>query len=159
MDPGQQRGPERAQAHGVVMPNPSTPMQDAIELQEACSALVSSIRDAIRTFRANPPSDSQGWPRHHTPLPWEERVLPNLDEYQQILEQAIRLLRDGDPQPLVRIASTCAGLAKDMDFDQTWMTTENSNAVDIAVDKVVSWGSRIRRADYAGRSDPRRREG
>ncbi len=131
------------------MTNTNAPRQDAIELHEACEALVSSIRNAVRIFRANPPPGSQEWPRHRTPLPWEERVLPNLEEYQQILEQAISSLDNGDAKPLVRIASACAGLAKDMDFDQTWMTPDDSNAVDSAVDKLVFWASRIRRSDYS----------
>jgi hypothetical protein len=123
--------------------------KDAQDLERASSALISSIREAVRAFHASAPEGWERWERQRTPKPWEERALPNLADYHRALQQAIRSHVSGDIEPITRMASCYAALSKDLDFATEWMTSADRADVDAAVDNVTSIADRIHRAGYA----------
>lgn len=117
--------------------------------ESASRELLARIRVAIGDFYANPPQGWQAWELRRTPKPWEQRVIPNLENYHRELEAAMRAYQTGDVKPLTLAGAGYAGLSKDMEFDMEWMNEANRLAVRKAVADVVLIADEIHRLGYA----------
>ena len=122
------------------------------ELLDADIAFAAAIRKAIEDFRASPPPDWQQWPTYRKPEVWEQRVLPHVDSWRKLSEEALRQLRAGNVQPAYQAGLAQTGLAKTLDFNLDWATPENRQAIEETMDRVDTAADRIRRIEYAQRT-------
>lgn len=115
---------------------------------QASAELTMHIRKAIQYFYANQPADSKNWEAWRTPKPWEERALPNLEQYHDDFQKAVNDYIAGDVEPLTLWAASYVGLSKDLDFDMRWMTDPHRSAVEQAIEQVVVITYEIHRLGY-----------
>jgi len=120
-----------------------------IALEHASSELIIQVRKAIYDFYQDSASGWEQWEKWRTPKPWEERVLTNLERYHNDLQAARKAYDEGDIRPIVYEAAAYAGLSKDMEFDDNWMSEQNQIAVHQAVREVAVLASQIHRLGYA----------
>jgi hypothetical protein len=118
--------------------------------ENASAALIESIREALRNFRATSPDNQAAWESRSTPSDWETRVLSNLQKYHDHLKIALPEYRAGDITRITRVAGTYKGLSKHLDgYALDWATEHNRLAVDAAVDRVVELADQIHRLGNA----------
>lgn len=120
----------------------------AVSFQSASADLIQVIRKAIKDFYETPPQGWEAWDRWRTPEPWNARVLPNLEKYHINVQKALAALHAGDFMPITLAAASYAGLSKDLDFDRSWMTKENQEAVEKAVVEAVAIADQIHLIGY-----------
>lgn len=120
----------------------------AIAFQSASANLITVIRKAIDDFYVAPPHGWEAWERWRTPEPWKDRVVPNLEKCHLGLQKELLALDAGDYMPITLAAASYAGLSKDLDYDRSWMSNENQEAVRKAVAELVSIAHRIHRIGY-----------
>ena len=120
----------------------------ARSFDDASASLIGRIRQAIDDFHAAPPHGWETWELWRTPKPWETRVLTNLQRYHDHLQSALRAYERGDITQITNEAGSYKGLAKDLDFDFSWMTEPNRSAVEEAISRVVHVANRVHQLGY-----------
>ncbi|MEI6730076.1 MAG: hypothetical protein WCL30_02355 [Pseudomonadota bacterium] len=88
--------------------------------EQASLALIESIKRALENFK-EPKEVWEKWEKWKSPIPWIERVLPNLELYHISLENAKKSFNIGNLEQIIHVAAAHAGIAKDIDFDTKWM--------------------------------------
>jgi hypothetical protein len=122
---------------------------DARLLDQSIINLIERVRAAIAEFEAGPALQNTHLPVWQSPVPWRDNVLANLDRARKEVHAAFGSLAASDSMPLTLAAASLAGLAKDLEYDSSWMTQRAADGVQAALKDLVLIADRIYRAGYA----------
>jgi hypothetical protein len=121
----------------------------AHSFEDASADLIESIRRAIRGFQTAPPDHRAAWESRQMPQLWETEVLPNLEDYHNYVQAALRAYHSGDIRLITREAASYKGLSKDMDgYHMDWMLEPDRLAVGEAIHRVIGVADQIHRLGY-----------
>ncbi|WP_295458302.1 hypothetical protein [uncultured Thiodictyon sp.] len=118
------------------------------EYERTSAALIRCIREALDHFFRNPPEDWESWEEWRTPIPWRDYALPNLERYHADLITAREAYDRGDFRAIVYDAAGYAGISKDLDFDNRWMTEVDRREFQKAIKAVVIVARKIHQLGY-----------
>ncbi|NML15043.1 hypothetical protein [Azohydromonas caseinilytica] len=129
------------------MENSALSEKDLLALQALVQRLITAIEQAVAAYAglSAPHVQLRGW---NSPEPWIDRVIPNLRQKAAHIPFSLQAMTSYDLKPATMLSSDLVGLAKDLEFDTSWMPNAHREEVSRAVDEVVNLASKIYRAGY-----------